>query len=104
VRLGRWYVQRYGTAAALARFSASLRRFAESHGSTKYHETITWAYLLVIADRLAEAPADQSWDAFAAANPDLLRFPGVVGDLYRPETLQSAQARARFRMPDRLGH
>jgi hypothetical protein len=102
VRLGRWYVQRYGLATALARFSQSVRRFAESHGSSKYHETITWAFLLLIAERVQEASPDQTWDEFARDNADLLEFPGILTRLYHQETLHSARAKTHFVLPDRL--
>jgi hypothetical protein len=42
-------------AAALARFSAALKRFAAVHGKARlYHETITWAYLLLIRERSSD--------------------------------------------------
>lgn len=101
VRLARWYVTQYGTYGALGAFSGALRAYAESRGSRKYHQTVTWALLLVIAERVDAAPPGQTWDEFAAANGDLLEYPGVLSGLYRDETLASTRARARFVMPDR---
>ncbi len=100
VRLARWYVAEYGTYGALGRFSGALRAYAESKGSRKYHQTVTWALLLVIAERVDAAPPGQTWDEFAAANADLLEYPGVLRGLYREDTLASARARAAFVMPD----
>ncbi|MGH9330392.1 MAG: hypothetical protein ACRD09_08120, partial [Vicinamibacterales bacterium] len=68
VRVAWMFVRRYGMPDALARFSAALKRFAEAKGTPGlYHETITWAYLLLIAERLARGPLDP-WDRFAAHN------------------------------------
>jgi hypothetical protein len=65
-----------------------------------YHATITWAYLAIIDERMRAAPAD-TWDAFAAAHPDLLTWkPGVLDRLYSPERLWSPAARDGFVMPD----
>lgn len=90
-------------AAALARFAAGLRRFAASLGkSGLYHETITWAYLFLIHERMRRG-AEATWDEFAAANPDLLTWqPSILGSYYRDETLRSALARETFLLPDRL--
>jgi hypothetical protein len=96
------FVQRYGMPGALAEFSSALRRFADAKGATTlYHETITWAYLLLIHERQARSAA-ADWPAFAAANADLLSWkPSVLDSLYTPETLWSDLARRTFVMPDR---
>jgi hypothetical protein len=102
VRVARWYVAEYGAYEALGLFSRHLREYAESLGSTKYNQTITWALLLTIAERVAAAPAGQTWEEFAADNLDLLEFPGVLDALYTRETLHSPRARTHFVMPDRV--
>ncbi|HEY6065623.1 MAG TPA: hypothetical protein VIY96_05675 [Thermoanaerobaculia bacterium] len=90
-------------ATALDRFSTALKRFAEAKGKTGlYHETITWAYLLLINERMARAGRDAGWDEFAASNRDLLTWrPGVLGEYYTAETLGSDLARRVFVLPDR---
>jgi hypothetical protein len=90
-------------AAALDRFSAALKRFAASKGKTRlYHETITWAYLLLINERMERGGRGRGWDEFAASNPDLLVWrPGVLDEYYTPETLGSDLARRVFVLPDR---
>lgn len=89
--------------AALGEFTGAIKRFAEAqdaHGL--YHETITWAFLLIIAERVARKPAD-TWDAFAADNADLLSWkPSVLERYYSKELLTSALARTTFVMPDLL--
>jgi len=89
--------------AALARFAAGLRRFAARHGKAGlYHETITWAYLFLIHERM-QRDTTAEWLEFAAANPDLLTWrPSILGAYYREETLRSDLARATFVLPDRL--
>jgi hypothetical protein len=102
VRCGWLFVRDHGMPGALAAFSTSLRRFADAKGATTlYHETITWAYLLLINERQQRTPA-ADWRAFAAANGDLLTWkPSVLDRLYRPDTLWSDLARRTFVMPDR---
>ena len=56
VRLAFEYLYRYPALEALEKFSAALRRFAAAQGKPQlYHETITWAYLLLIRERMARA-------------------------------------------------
>ena len=88
---------------ALAVFTAGLRRLAAAAGKPGlYHETITWAYVLLVQERRAAAGAED-WPAFAARNPDLLAWkPSVLESrYYREETLWSARARETFVLPDR---
>jgi hypothetical protein len=103
VRMAFLYLQKYEPLEAIARFSAALNRFAAAHGKPGlYHETITWAYLLLIRERLARAPAPQTWPDFAAHNPDLLTWrDGILTKHYRPETLEAPLARRVFVFPDR---
>jgi hypothetical protein len=107
VRLGWLYLQRRPLTEAVAAFSAGLKAFATALGKPdRYHETITWAYLLIIQDRMARqsSAAERSWEAFAADNADLIASGRqVLERYYRPETLDSPLARARFIWPDGLG-
>ncbi|MEP6768517.1 MAG: hypothetical protein ABJC61_07610 [Acidobacteriota bacterium] len=85
----------------LERFPAALRRFAATHGDPGlYHETITWALILLIHERRRRGPETATWEEFAAANPDLFVWPDVLRAHYRPETLASSEARCFFVMPD----
>ena len=103
VRVAWWYLQHASLLEAVRRFSESLKRFAAANGvSGKYHETITVAYLLIVAERLAEYP-NSSWDEFAATNPDLLvSKPSVVANYYTDDLIASDRARLSFVMPDRI--
>jgi hypothetical protein len=103
VRLAWLYLRRLPVLDALTRFSEGLRRFATANGHPGlYHETITWAYLFLIHQRMAGAETDETWEEFAARNPDLLTWkPSVLNAYYREETLGSELARRVFVMPDR---
>ena len=97
------FVTKYGMPAALAEFTAAIKRFADAKGAHGlYHETITWAFLLLIAEREAKHPRGD-WAAFAAANPDLLVWkPSILERYYSKELLASELARRTFLMPDLL--
>ena len=102
VKVAWLFVRRYGMPDALREFPEALRRFADAKGATTlYHATITWAYLLLIAERLQRTPTTE-WETFAAANADLLCWkPSILDELYTPETLWSELAKGTFVMPDR---
>lgn len=62
-----------------------------------YHETITLAFLALIAERAAAAPDD--YEAFAAANPDLFDK-RILERWYSPGRLGSDLARRTFILPE----
>ncbi|RPI52790.1 MAG: hypothetical protein EHM55_15665 [Acidobacteria bacterium] len=102
VRVAWWYLKRHSFDDATARFKTGLQRFVAAHGaSAKYHETMTVAYLRLIAHRLHEG-ADLAWPDFAAQNADLLsRSSSILTRHYTEERLQSGQAKRVFLHPDR---
>lgn len=104
VRVAWLYLRSLALPEALARFTSKLRAFAAAQGSPGlYHETITVAFMLVIAERAGDPEAPSTWDAFAARNPDLLAWkPSVLDRYYRNETLWSDRAKRGFVMPDRM--
>jgi hypothetical protein len=86
------------------RFCAGLRRFAEAHGKAGlYHETITWAYLVLVHERMQVGGA-ASFDTLAAANGDLLE-PGLgaLMPFYERRVLLSERAKRGFLLPRRNG-
>ena len=103
VRMAFAYLCQYPVLEALERFSTALQRFATSQGKPNlYHQTITWAYLFLIYDRISRAGQTQTWEEFAKANPDLLVWKnGILKKYYAEETLQSDLARRVFIFPDR---
>lgn len=107
IRVAFAYLAQYPVLEALQRFSDALRRFAAVQGKPQlYHETITWAYLFLIRERMARVEQEQSWEEFAAQNSDLLSWEkpsgGILGQYYQPETLASPAARAGFLLPDKI--
>jgi hypothetical protein len=102
VRLAFEYLRRYTVLVALEKFSSALKRFAAAQGKAqRYHETITWAYLLLIRERIARAGCAQTWEEFSGRNADLLVWRGgVLTRLYQQETLDSDLARHTFVLPD----
>lgn len=96
------FVRKYGMPDALGEFTAAIKRFAGAKGAAGlYHETITWAFLLLIAERQAKCGA-AAWEDFAAANADLLVWkPSILERYYSIETLKSDLARKVFLFPDR---
>ncbi len=76
------------------RFVSGLKKFAAHHGATqKFHATITWTLLQLIAEAVHEDAANADFDAFLAAHPELLDVRTVLSSLYDHATLDSDRAR-----------
>jgi hypothetical protein len=103
IRIAFLYLREYPVLDVLARFPEALKRYAAAHGKFGlYHETITWAYILLIHERMHRAGQRLSWEEFAAANEDLLTWSGsILKQYYRDETLSSDLARKIFVLPDK---
>ena len=103
VRVAWWYLTRYPLGEAMTRFTVALKAFAAAHAVPGlFHETITVAYLLLIAERL-EGSRGLTWEGFAQTHLDLLaRRPSILARYYSDQTLTSERARRAFVMPDRL--
>src|SRR5437867_4661536 len=68
------YLREMPVVEALSRFTTSLKRFAVHHGKTMlYHETITWAYVALVHERMEQHPG-VGCDEFCRRNPDLLTW------------------------------
>jgi len=79
-------------------YSDGLKSIAARAGNpAAYHETITLAFLSLIAERMATGTCG-GFDAFAAANGDLLDKSALTR-WYGPQRLQSAIARTTFILP-----
>ena len=103
VRLAWIYLRRLSFLEATRTYRRGLRRFATAHGApTKYHETVTRAFLILINERLhgADEGRELDWPEFAHQNPDLLKFrDGALFEYYGPEVLESKVAREIFVLP-----
>jgi hypothetical protein len=104
--VGAWHVDRHGADDALSRLRDGIRRLNESHGNVNtetagYHETITAAYVWLIAAFLAACPPGLP---LAARVDRLLTGPLAARDMlftfYSRERLMSMDARAQWVEPD----
>ena len=104
VRAAWLMLQAYPGFDGLERYCAGIKKLASAANKPGlYHETITWAYLLLIRERRVRMPSAHTWQEFAASNSDLFAWnPGVLDRLYRKRTLQSDLARKCFVLPDRV--
>jgi hypothetical protein len=95
------YLQDLSLLDSINRFTGALKRLTRKLGvPAKYHETITWFYLIKIAERCG-GQAATDWPAFKAANPDLLqRNPAHIRQYYSESLLSSETARRLFVFPD----
>ena len=92
-------LRRHDFAETVHLYSRALRAMAQRAGRPEaFHQTMTVAFLSLIAERMrAGGPAD--FREFAAANPDL-KEKSVLARWYRPERLASEAARHSFVLPD----
>lgn len=102
VRIAWCYLRRHPPLPAISRFLEALERLTERLGARdKYHATVSVFFMLLIAERMAAAPA-ADWAAFRAANADLIRGAATLLRAHYSEArLQSALARSQFLLPDR---
>ncbi len=107
VRMAFLYLRRFALLEALSRFSGALERLTAAHGApNRYHETITWAFVFLIRERIERraraAGRLPSWEEFVAENPDLLGWNApVLRNYYFDETIRCELARDLFILPDR---
>ena len=95
------YLCIYPKLEALERFANGIKRLAMAKGKPQaYNETITWAYIFLIHERMLKSNT-RAWKEFCAANPDLLDWKdSILSRYYSKETLDSDMARQVFLMPD----
>ena len=97
------YLDEYPLLDAVARFSAALKRLTLQLGvPDKYHETVTWFFMLLIAERREDVPSSD-WFGFCRGNPDLFcRDDNVINRYYSSELLGGERARRSFLLPDKI--
>jgi hypothetical protein len=95
------YLQKYELKESIARFCEALRNLTKKLGvEAKYHETITWFFMILIAERKA---GSKDWQTFKHRNADLFTTqPSIICAYYSSERLGSSIARSQFVMPDLL--
>jgi hypothetical protein len=100
IRLAWIYLQLYPELEAREHMAGAIRKFAAHHGkSDKYHETVTVAWLRLVANGIARMPADASFEQLTAALPELLDK-RTIEKFYSRATLASESARAFWVEPD----
>ncbi len=99
VRMAFEMLGRYDFAQAALHFSQALRVMTQRVGKPeKFHQTLTIAFLALIAER-RHARDYEDFAAFAAANPDLMTR-SALDRWYSPQRLGSELARLTFILPD----
>ena len=95
------YLQICEPLEAIRRYRETLKRLTRKLGvPDKYHETMTWFYLLAVAERATGDDASD-WSLFKTRHPGLFqRNPGMIRHFYSEERLMSDLARAQFVLPD----
>lgn len=91
----------YGLETAFVRLKASLIGLL-THlgvGTEKYHETITYAWLLAVNHFMHMTKQSKSFDDFIQGN-GLLLDPSIMNTHYSHSVLQSPEAKAAFLEPD----
>lgn len=102
VRLAWLHVTRLPLLEAIRRQTTGLRRLTERFGApSRYHETITVAYVLLVHERAWRSRC-ASFEEFIEANPDLLdRGADLLGRHYDRDVLRTPAARGSFVPPNR---
>jgi hypothetical protein len=100
VRVSYQLLERHPFPEALLHLARGLRRLAAKAGRPEiYHETITAAFLALIAERRVRG-SYTDWGDFAARNQDLFRKE-LLTEIYEPAVLKSEVARGTFVLPRR---
>ncbi len=100
------YLQRYPLHEASARFMSALQRLTRKLGIPgKYHETISWFFMLLIEERRSAQETDD-WFSFHRDHADLFARgdDDIVNRYYSSELLGSDRARQSFMLPDKLAN
>ena len=101
LRLAYIYLTLHDADAALSAMRRGLHRFLVHVGAppTKYHETVTRAWLLAVEHFMREAGRTANFEEFAQSSSRLFAQ-GAMETHYTPEHLWSDEARQRFVEPD----
>jgi hypothetical protein len=104
IRVAWLYLQEMSLTGAIDRFRKGAMAFARSRGKPEiYNETMTWAYLILIAERIARCGDSSSWVEFTKGSADLFEAKhAVLKRYYREETLSSEFARGVAVLPERV--
>jgi hypothetical protein len=92
------YLRQFGEQETQARLGPAILRYATArNGAEKYHQTITVAWIRLVA---AASAGTTDFDAMLAAHPELLEK-SLLERYYSSAVLASPEARAAWVEPDR---
>jgi hypothetical protein len=98
VRMAFEMLRRHSFVETALHYSQALRTMTEKIGKPEvFHQTLTIAFLSLIAERIHTGGA-HDFDSFAASNPDLMDK-SAVARCYPPERLALDAARRTFILP-----
>ena len=101
LRLAYVYLTQHDADTAHRLMRDALKAFIEHNGVdiSKYHETITRAWILAVRHFMGTTSSTESSDAFIEQNPEMLDAK-IMMTHYSAEVLFSNEARAKFVEPD----
>lgn len=101
IRLAYVYLAEHDTDTAHRLMQQALLGFLRFHGVdlSKYHETMTRAWIMAVRHFMESSPDSESSDVFIETNPRMLDAK-IMMTHYSAEVLFSEEARARFVEPD----
>lgn len=102
IRLAYTFLAEHDPDEAVVRMRSALQGFLQAQGieATKYHETLTTAWIRAVRHFMSTSAPAGTADEFIDANPRMLD-PKIMLTHYSAEVLFSPEARARFVEPDR---
>lgn len=100
VRMAFEMLRRHDFAETALHYSRALRAMSARAGNPQaFHQTVTIAFLSLIAERMQESGGAADFDALVGAHPELLDKAALTR-WYRPERLASEAARHTFLLPE----
>ena len=100
LRVAWMYLKSFDATRASERMSAGIRRFASHNGATeKYHHTLTWFWMRLVAVALVETPEGCAFEEFLAAHRELCDK-NLPSQYYSQPLLEGPAAREGWVEPD----
>ena len=103
LRIAYIYLAQHPFAEASRKMEIGLRKLLAHLGApaSKYHATVTAAWLLALRDAMAKCGATADFQQFLDAGGARLLDKGIMAAHYSPQVLSSPEARRAFVPPDR---
>jgi hypothetical protein len=100
VRMAFEMLRRHDFAESVLHYSRALRAMTARAGKPQaFNQTVTIAFLSLVAERMQESGGAANFDALVRAHPELLDKAALTR-WYRPERLASDAARHTFLLPE----